>query len=222
MNRRSRLPLAIHRFTYSCLVILLATVAQQARGDALVDCSLKGISKVRIMVLTGGFRYEPIPGLDLQELEVKVHRAVADTLAESEIDAVDESEQILLINFNKVKTEGESYVIITRVRLREPAIINRSRQEMNRSEIITSWESWQFEQVGPGDSMKTILGSVRTTVHDFGQVVARAAQEDACTSSLPLAKAGCKATSGMDFTRLCKNKKRSSKRQHCHYLSAKQ
>lgn len=162
-----------------CFLAAFLLLVTTSSGDSLPQCTLKGVSEVRIVILSAGLTYESIPTVDVIQLERLVSDVAAKAMAENKVEVTSDSNQVLEISLHKLKLSGREreYVVLIKACLREGARIDRvfaadrARQD---SDFVTTWESWQWSQVTPANAQASIVESVKVLAVDFAQAVTRA------------------------------------------------
>jgi hypothetical protein len=170
----------MYRLGMVLLIFLISTLGATLKcsGGAIVQEHLQEVREVALRVDLAGLRFDPIRGVELQELEREICRRLASILTERQIGVVQKSEREVVVTVDKSWGTGsrDQVALLVELELLEPVRLGAASKAEGKEiiERLSTWRERRVSLVKTGDAIETLLEEIEIEATEFADKVVQA------------------------------------------------
>lgn len=177
----------MHRFGLAIPIFLALVLCgtPKCSGGSIVQEHLGEVREVAILVDMAGFRFDPIPGLDVQDLGRKISRRLASILKAQQICVVENSERQVVVTVDKSwgSRDRDQIAILVELELREPVRLGGTPKDEGKETIkkLSTWRDRRVSLVRTSEVAQTVFDEVEIEAMEFADKVVQARTSSGCS-----------------------------------------
>ena len=183
-----------HNYAAMFVILALLLYPSSLQGGSVVHLHLADLPSLRVKVVTGALRFEPIPSLNIDRLGGLLETRVATILSKGGVGVSrDSRHEVVVVIEHQWGAESKSLVAIAvTLKLVQPSFLPNHCGDVERAAVwVTSWEERRLLLVPPAEAEGRITESVEIAADAFAGAVRAAryyANENSTSKAPPAPK----------------------------------